>query len=74
MEIKEVLEYSRSLGLDNVVFDPSLARGLSYYTGTVFEVYLTNKKILSSAITGGGRFDNMIGNFMDSKEEVPALS
>jgi len=39
-------------------FDPTLVRGLDYYTGTIFETYVT-KPIIGS-ITGGGRYDNLI--------------
>lgn len=58
---------------DNVRFLPSLARGLAYYTGNVFEVFLKNKKVLSSALAGGGRYDNMIGAYSGVKKVVPAV-
>jgi histidyl-tRNA synthetase len=54
-----------------VVLDISLARGLSYYTGTVLEVVLKNSKVKSS-VCGGGRYDNMIGSFL-GKGEYPAM-
>jgi histidyl-tRNA synthetase len=47
--------------------DPSLARGLGYYTGAVMEI---NVKDLPRSIAGGGRYDNLIGMF--SGTEVPA--
>jgi histidyl-tRNA synthetase len=47
--------------------DPSLARGLGYYTGTIMEI---NVKDLPGSIAGGGRYDNLIGVF--SGNEVPA--
>lgn len=71
-EIKELLKLSKNLGAKNVEFVPSLARGLSYYTGPVFEVFLKSGK-LKSAVAGGGRWDNMIGKFSGSKEEIPAV-
>ncbi len=71
-EIRELLSACKEFGVINVIFDPSLARGLSYYTGTVIEVYL-NDGTLSSSLAAGGRYDKMIGNFIDSKEEVPAV-
>ena len=49
---------------------PSLARGLSYYTGAIFEVVLTNGDF-SGSIAGGGRYDGLIGMF--GKEEIPAV-
>ncbi len=45
-------------------FDFTLARGLDYYTGPIFETIVTEPKI--GSITGGGRYDNLIGLF--SKE------
>ncbi|MBN2454322.1 histidine--tRNA ligase [Candidatus Woesearchaeota archaeon] len=55
-----------------VEFDPSLARGLSYYTGTVFEVFL-KKSGIKSAVAAGGRYDKMIGQFLNSKLDYPAV-
>ena len=54
----------------NIKFDPSLARGLSYYTGAIFEVVLTNGDF-SGSIAGGGRYDSLIGMF--GKEQIPAV-
>jgi len=61
-EIEEVLGYCDALGVE-AEFDTSLARGLAYYTGTVMEVVLKDSKVKSS-VCGGGRYDNMIGNFI----------
>lgn len=56
-EIKELFELAKISGLDKKLkFDPSLVRGLEYYTGLVFEVYAG--KGLSCG--GGGRYDNLI--------------
>ena len=49
-------------------FDPTLARGLSYYTGPIFEITV---KDLAGSLGGGGRYDNLIGMF--SKQPVPAV-
>lgn len=51
-----------------VVFTPSLVRGQGYYTGTIFEVEAEG---YSGAIAGGGRYDNLIGKFLN--EEIPAV-
>ncbi len=51
-----------------IVHDPVLARGLGYYTGTVFEV---THPALESSIAGGGRYDGLIGMFGD--DPVPAV-
>ena len=50
-----------------VRLDPSLARGLSYYTGTIMEV---NVPDLAGSLAGGGRYDGLIGMF--GKEQIPA--
>lgn len=47
--------------------EPSLARGLSYYTGAIFEITVPD---LAGSLGGGGRYDNLVGMF--SKEQVPA--
>ena len=49
------------------VFDPTLVRGMGYYTGTIFEVTLD---AYNFSIAGGGRYDEMIGKF--SGQKVPA--
>ncbi len=50
-----------------LLFDPSLVRGMSYYTGTIFEIGVEG---YSFSIAGGGRYDEMIGRF--SGQKVPA--
>lgn len=50
-----------------VKIDPSLARGLSYYTGTIMEI---NVPDLAGSLGGGGRYDGLIGMF--GKEQIPA--
>jgi len=68
-ELEELLSYFKT---SNVVFTPTLARGLGYYTGTVFEVYAKeNKKI--GAIGAGGRYDNLIGSYLGGSRDFPAV-
>lgn len=50
---------------DNVEFDISLARGLSYYTGCIFEVKINNVAI--GSVSGGGRYDNLTQAFGDKE-------
>lgn len=59
-------------GRGTVVFDPSLVRGMGYYTGPIFEIELVDKKNYSFSIAGGGRYDEMIGKFSDGKIQAPA--
>lgn len=72
-EIKQVLDFAKALQIPYVQFEPSLARGLTYYTGTTFEVFLKDKKVFSSAITAGGRYDKMIGSYLNEQKEFPAV-
>ncbi|MBT7927348.1 histidine--tRNA ligase [Candidatus Woesearchaeota archaeon] len=72
-EIENLLKYVNEKDKDaKVVFAISLARGLSYYTGTVFEAFMADGKFRSS-LCGGGRYDNMIGNFLGGNREFPAV-
>lgn len=72
-EISELNEYIKEMDLSEYVqFSATLARGQEYYTGTIFEVYQKNGEIKSS-IGGGGRYDNMIGNFIGNGKEYPAV-
>ena len=65
-------EIEELLRLTKAQFDVSLARGLSYYTGTIFEVYLRDSNVKSS-VAAGGRYDNMIQNFLESNNKYPAV-
>lgn len=72
-EIEEVLgciEQSDEQG--NVVFEISLARGLAYYTGTVFEVFINGFEFTSS-LAGGGRWDRMIGDYLGGEKVFHAV-
>lgn len=44
----------------NLIFDPTLVRGMGYYTGTIFEISMEG---FSGSVAGGGRYDKMIGRF-----------
>ena len=55
--------------LDNIIFDFSLARGLDYYTGLIYEAVLTGSD--RGSIAGGGRYDGLVGMF--SGKNIPAV-
>jgi len=57
-ELETILDYP---GAPPLVLDPTLARGLNYYTGTIFEVKA--KGIAMGSIGGGGRYDDLTGTF-----------
>ncbi len=80
-EIKEYLEPEAAEGLREIidsveavksadfkmVFDPTLVRGMSYYTGTIFEIAIPE---FGGSCGGGGRYDKMVGKF--TGKDVPA--
>ncbi len=55
----------------SLVFDPTLVRGMSYYTGTIFEVSMEG---FSGSVAGGGRYDDMIGRFTGIKTPACGFS
>ena len=57
---------------ENTKFVATLARGQEYYTGNVFEVYSKNNE-LSCSLGGGGRYDNMITDFINDGNMYPAV-
>lgn len=72
-EIKELFGLLHSLGLDQYCrFTPSLARGLNVYTGSVWEVFDASHQYTSS-LGGGGRYDNIITNFVGNGVAYPAV-
>ncbi|MEH7526732.1 histidine--tRNA ligase [Bacillus sp. JJ1503] len=72
-ELKELETYLAFLGVNGkCVFNPFLARGLEIYTGTIYEVFLTDKTIKSS-IGSGGRYDNEIGGLIGTKEKFSTV-
>lgn len=65
-EITESVEATQNSNF-TLVFDPTLVRGMSYYTGTIFEVVMPE---LGASCGGGGRYDKMVGKF--TGKDVPA--
>lgn len=75
-EIASLLE-AQGYGSDRIVIDPSVVRGLGYYTGPVFEAELTfeildekGRKRQFGSVSGGGRYDGLVKRF--TGQEVPA--
>ena len=60
-EVRTLLQASGFTQWDHLEFDPTLARGLSYYTGCIFEVKINN--VAMGSVSGGGRYDNLTGSF-----------
>ena len=59
--VRDLLQASGFKQFDRLEFDPTLARGLSYYTGCIFEVKINN--VTMGSVSGGGRYDNLTGSF-----------
>jgi histidyl-tRNA synthetase len=67
-ELRSIIDYAAANETSaRIKIDPSLARGLSYYTGAIMEI---NVPDLAGSLGGGGRYDNLVGMF--SGQEVPA--
>ncbi len=78
-ELQDIAELARAAGYgeDRIILDPSVVRGLEYYTGPVFEADLTfetpgedGKPVRFGSVGGGGRYDGLIARFR--AEPVPA--
>lgn len=69
--LQKVISAFESFGIkkSSWKFDPTLARGLDYYTGPIFETVVTKPKI--GSITGGGRYDKLLGTLGSS--DLPAV-
>lgn len=68
-DLRALFGHLRALGATRFVFDATLARGLGYYTGPVYEVKLLEGGV--GTVAGGGRYDGLIGMF--SGKQVPAV-
>ena len=66
LEIIDSVENAKTADF-KLVFDPTLVRGMGYYTGTIFEIAMPE---LGAACGGGGRYDKMVGKF--TGQDVPA--
>src|SRR4051812_23044666 len=67
-DLRQILRHGVANGIaSRIKLDPSLARGLSYYTGAIFEIAVPD---LAGSLGGGGRYDDLVGMF--SKQSIPA--
>src|SRR5436190_5277921 len=67
-ELRQILQYAKPGGVDRrLELDPTLARGLAYYTGAIIEINVAD---LAGSLGGGGRYDNLVGMFLG--RDVPA--
>ena len=69
--VKEIFSYITELGLkEKIIYDPSITRGLDYYTGIVFETFLTDLKSIGS-VCSGGRYNNLASLY--TKQKIPGI-
>ena len=67
-DLRQILQFAKASGVDQrVKLDPTLARGLAYYTGAIIEINVAD---LAGSLGGGGRYDNLVGTFLG--KDVPA--
>jgi len=72
-EILELERYLNRLGITKCcLFNPLLARGLEIYTGTIYEIFVSDGRITSS-IGSGGRYDNAIGGLLGATEKFATV-
>lgn len=72
-ELKELQDYLQYLAIDKqCVFNPFLARGSEIYSGTIYEMFLTDGSITSS-VGSGGRYDNTIGGLIGTDEKFSTV-
>ena len=71
-ELRQILETTKAVGIpeERFVVDVSIARGLDYYTGTIFESFLTELPSIGS-VCSGGRYDNLAGLY--TKQTLPGV-
>ncbi|MFC1849765.1 histidine--tRNA ligase [candidate division CSSED10-310 bacterium] len=69
-ELREILECLAAMDVEqkHIKLRPTMTRGLDYYTGPIFETFLTDRTF--SSLGGGGRYDGLVGIF--SRETIPA--
>jgi len=68
LNLRQILHVARNTAAgERLRFDPSLARGLSYYTGAIMEIAVPD---LAGSLGGGGRYDNLVGMFLG--RDLPA--
>lgn len=64
---KNISDIFKIINSDNIKFDPTLARGLNYYTGIIFEVIAENNHGNNTTFAAGGRYDNLVSTFNKNK-------
>lgn len=72
--MKSLFDYLEAMGsIQHVSFDMSLARGLDYYTGVIYEMVIMDGTTRVGSIAAGGRYDNLVGMFSVSNTQTPCV-
>ena len=73
-DLRILFEYLEAMDkLKFISFDLSLARGLDYYTGVIYEAVCMSGTTQVGSIGGGGRYDNLVSMFQDSDKQTPCV-
>lgn len=73
-DLRILFEYLEAMGkLQYISFDLSLARGLDYYTGVIYEAVCMNGNTQVGSIGGGGRYDNLVSMFQEAGKVTPCV-
>ncbi|XP_055590584.1 histidine--tRNA ligase, cytoplasmic isoform X2 [Uranotaenia lowii] len=83
-DMRLLIQFCEIFGLkDKIIFDLSLARGLDYYTGVIYEAVLKAEPVTTNggdkeevsvgSVAGGGRYDNLVGMFNPKRKQVPCV-
>lgn len=67
--LQQIMSLLEKMGVTNVTFSPTLARGLDYYTGVIFEI--ESPDYPAGSLAGGGRYNELIGMF--AGRQIPAV-
>jgi len=74
LEMRDLFTYLEAMGsVQFVSFDMSLARGLDYYTGLIYEIVVLDGTTAVGSIAAGGRYDNLVGMFSASGMQTPCV-
>jgi histidyl-tRNA synthetase len=71
--LKSVMSHAEKLGAKDLIFDPRLARGLDYYTSTIFEASVDDYGNIGS-VAAGGRYDHMISEMAGGEFEAVGMT
>jgi histidyl-tRNA synthetase len=73
-DLRILFEYLEAMDkLKFISFDLSLARGLDYYTGVIYEAVCMSGNAQVGSIGGGGRYDNLVSMFQEAGKQTPCV-